>query len=80
MDGISIIYDIAAIDPDLVITSMIHIHQNFLFNRTLENNEQIIFLDLILVWKKISSEAGIYRKPTITDNNLQFLFKSSYRA
>jgi hypothetical protein len=73
-------YGIAAIDPDLLITSMNHVHQNFLFNRTLENNEQINFLNLLLVRKKFSSEAAIYQKPTITDNNHQFLYKSSYTA
>jgi len=52
VDGISVMYDIAAIDPDLLITSMNHVHQNFLFNRILENNEQINFLNLFLVRKK----------------------------
>jgi len=54
VDEISFMYDIAAIDPDLVITSMNHLHQIFLLNRTLKNNEKINFLDLLLVWKKVS--------------------------
>lgn len=72
MNGISIMYDIAAIDPDLLITNINHIHQNFHFKRTLENNEQINFLDLLLIWKTFSSEVDIYRKSNITDNKHHF--------
>jgi hypothetical protein len=49
VDGISITYDIAAIDPDLLITNMKYTHQNFHFKRTLENYENLV--DLLLIRK-----------------------------
>ena len=70
VDDILVICDKTIIDPDRLTNSMNHIHKNITFKPTSENNEQINFLDLLLIWKELSTEVDIYRKPTTTDTTI----------
>jgi hypothetical protein len=60
VDDILIIYDKTMIDPDLLTANMNHIHKNIIFKPASENNKQINFLHLLVIWKEFSIEADIY--------------------
>jgi len=47
-------------------------HKDIKFNPTYENNEQIYFLDLLLIRKQTKTEIDIFRKCNTTDTNISF--------
>jgi len=46
---------------------------NLQFNPTYKNNNNINFLDLLIIWNQSKLEIDIYRKPTTTDTTINFL-------
>jgi hypothetical protein len=51
---------------------MNQIHKDIKFNPPQEDNEQINFLDLLLIRKTFKIETDIFRKPTNTDTTISF--------
>jgi len=49
------------------------IHSNIHLSQTLETNNQIIFLDLLIIRKSQRLEIDIYRKPGTTDTTINYL-------
>jgi hypothetical protein len=51
---------------------MNNIYKNIAFKLTHENNNQINFMDLLIIQNRSSIEIDIYRKPTTTDTTINF--------
>jgi len=55
------------IDLDLLPSNMNHVHKNVIFKPPPDSNEQMNFLDLLLVQKEFSLEVDIYWTTTTID-------------
>ena len=62
--------------PDLT-TNMNRMHKDIKFKPVHENNGQINFLDLLLIWKPTKIEIDIFRKPATTDKTINFCSNQS---
>jgi len=69
---ILIIYDTQRIQPDRINAYINQTHKDMKFNPTYENNESVSFLDLLIIRKQSKLEIDIFRKPTMTDININF--------
>ena len=67
VDDIFIIYDNTITDPNMLTCSMNDIHQDITFKPTHKTNNQINFLNLLIIHNESSTEIDIYRKPTTTN-------------
>jgi hypothetical protein len=67
------IYDTKRTHPDLINTYINQIHIDIKLSPTYENNGCISFLDLLIIRKPSNLETDIFRKPTTTDTNINFL-------
>jgi hypothetical protein len=72
IDDIFIIYNKTTTNPDHLTYSMNNIHKNIVFKPTHEINNQINFMDLLIIRNRSSIEIDIYRKPTTTDTTINF--------
>jgi hypothetical protein len=70
VDDIFIIYDNTMTDPDNLTNSVNNIHKDIIFKSTSETNNQINFLDLLIIRNESSIEIDIYRKPYTTDTTI----------
>jgi hypothetical protein len=72
VDDILVIYDARHINTNTVHKYISHIHSNLQLNPTYENNNQINFLDLLIILKPSKLEIDIYRKPTTTSTTINY--------
>jgi len=70
---ILIIHDTTRIQPDAINTHINQIYNNVRLSPTHESHSSINFLDLTITRKQTCPETDIYRKPTTTDININFL-------
>jgi uncharacterized membrane protein YheB (UPF0754 family) len=73
VDDILIIYDSTLTTPDNIQWYLSTIHNNIQLSITHEKNHSISFLDLTIIRKPSHMYISIYRKPTTTDNTINFL-------
>jgi len=73
VDDIIIIYDATHTDPEMIVQHTNAMHSNLQLNPTLESNNQISFLDLLIIRKSHQLEIDMYRKPTTTDTTINYL-------
>jgi hypothetical protein len=72
VDDIFIIYNKDRTTPEKIQDYMSKPHPNLEFTPTLEDNNRISFLDLLITRQPSSIEIDIYRKPTTTDTTINF--------
>ena len=72
VDDIFIMYDNTITDPDNLTNSMNNIHKDIIFKPTPSTNNQINFLDLLIIRNESSIKIDIYGKPTTTDTTINF--------
>jgi hypothetical protein len=73
MDDIIIIYDATHTDHKTIVQYANSMHCNLQLTPTLESNNQISFLDLLITRKSLQIEIDIYRKHTVTDTTINYL-------
>jgi hypothetical protein len=73
VDDIIIIYDATCTDPEAIVQHANSIHSNLQLAPTLESNNQIRFLDLLITRKAHQLESDVYHKPTTTDTTINYL-------
>jgi len=73
VDDILIIYDATRTNPETIVHHANSMHSNIRLSPTLETNNQISFLDLLIIRKSQRLEIDIYRKPTTTDTTINYL-------
>jgi len=73
VDDITIIYDATRTDPEMIVQHANAMHSNLQLTPTLESNNQISFLDLLIIRKSHQLEIDVYRKPTTTDTTINYL-------
>jgi hypothetical protein len=72
VDDIFVIYDTRHIDNYTVHKYISQIHPNIQLNPTYEHNNQINFLDLLIILKQSKLEIDICRKPTTTNTTINY--------
>jgi hypothetical protein len=72
VDDIFITYDNTITDPDMLTNSMNNMHQDTTFKPTHETNNQLHFLDLLIIRNESSIEIDIYVIPTTTNTTINF--------
>ena len=70
---IIIIYDATRTDPETRVQHANYMHSNLQLTPTLESNNQISFLDLLIIRKSHQLEIDVYCKPTTTDTTVNYL-------
>jgi hypothetical protein len=70
VDDIFITYDNMITDPDSLTNNMNNIHKDIIFKPTPRTNNQINFLDQLLIRNESLTEIDMYRKPTTTDTTI----------
>ena len=70
VDDILIIYDNRHITAETILNHINTIHPNITFDLTMEENNQICYLDLKLIRLTDHIEVDIHRKPTTTDTTI----------
>jgi hypothetical protein len=73
VDDILIIYDTRYTNDNAVHKYTTWIHANLQLNPTYENNEQINFLDLLIIRKATTLKIDIYRKLTTMNTTINYL-------
>jgi hypothetical protein len=73
VDYILIIFDTTNIDPHNINAYINNIHNNLKLNPTYEEHDSIDYLYLTILRKYKKLEVDIYRKPTTTDNTINFM-------
>ena len=73
VDDILVIYDATRTNPETIVHHANSMHSNIHLSPTLETNNQISFLDLLINRKSRRLEIDIYRKPTTTDTTINYL-------
>jgi len=70
---ILVIYDATGTNPETIVHHVNSMHSNVHLSPTLETNNQISFLDILIIRKSQQLEIDIYRKPTTTDTTINYL-------
>jgi hypothetical protein len=70
---IIIIYDPTCTDPETIVQHTNSMHSNIQPTPVLESNNQISFLDLLIIRTSQQLEIDLYRKPTTTDTAINYL-------
>jgi hypothetical protein len=73
VDHIIIIYDANRTNPETIIRHANSIHNNIQLSPTLEADNQINFLDILIIRKAQQLEIDVFRKPTTTDTTTNYL-------
>jgi len=73
VDDVLVIYDVIRTNPEMIVHHANSMHSNIQLSPTLETNNQISFLDLVIIRKTQQLEIDIYRKPTRTDTTINYL-------
>ena len=73
VDDILVIYDTTRTNPETIVHHANSMHSNIRLSPTLETNNQISFLDLLIIRKFQLLEIDIYRKPNTTDTTINYL-------
>jgi hypothetical protein len=73
VDDIIIIYYANHANPETIIRHANSIHNNVHLTPTLEADNQISFLDLLIIRKAQQLEIDVFRKPTTTDTTINYL-------
>ena len=73
VDDILVILDATRTNPETIVRYANSMHSNIHLSPTLETNNQISFLDLLIIRKSQRLEIDIYRKPTTTDTTINYL-------
>jgi hypothetical protein len=68
-----IIYDAIRTDPETIVRHANTVHSNQQLTPTLECNNQISFLELLIIRKSHQLEIDMYHKPTMTDTTINYL-------
>jgi hypothetical protein len=74
VDDIIIIYDATRTNPETIVQYANSMHSNLQLTPTLESNNQISFLDLLITRKSHQMAIDIYCKPTMNDTTINYLF------
>jgi len=72
VDDILLIYNTKHTIPEIIHSHINKIHPNLLFNPTLEHNNNISFIDLLIIRHPTKIEIDIFRKPTMTDTTINY--------
>ena len=72
VDDILVIYNTKHTSPEIIHSYVNKIHPNLHFNPTLEHNNSISFLDLLIIRHPNQIEIDIFRKPTTTDTTINY--------
>jgi len=70
VDDILLIYNTNHTTPEIIHSHINKIHPNLQFTPTLEHNNSISFLDLLIIRHPTQIETDIFRKPTTTDTTI----------
>ena len=73
VDDNIIIYDVTRTDSETIVQHANSMHSNLQLTPTLESNNQISFLDILIIRKSQQLETDVYRKPTTTDTTINYL-------
>ena len=73
VDDIIIIYDANRTNTETIIWHANSIHNNIQLSPTLEADNQISFLDLLIIRKSQQLEIDVFKKPTTTDTTINYL-------
>jgi hypothetical protein len=73
VDDIFIIYDASRTNPDAIMQFANSMHNSSQLTQTLESNNQIGFLDLLIIRKSSQIETDIFCKPTVTDTTINYM-------
>ena len=73
VDDILVIYGATRTNPETKVHHANSTHSNIHLSTTLETNNQISFLDLLIIRKSQRLEIDIYRNPTTTDTTINYL-------
>jgi hypothetical protein len=74
VDDIFIIYNATCTNPDTITPYANSIHNSLQLTPTLETNKHISYLDLLITRTPSQIEIDIYRKPTLTNTTINYLF------
>jgi hypothetical protein len=77
VDDIFIIYGTTYTNPDTILQYANSIHNSLQLTPTLEANNQISYLDLLIIRKDSQIEIDLYRKPTMTNTTINYLSRES---
>jgi len=72
VDDILLIYNTKHITPEIIHSYINKIHPNLQFTPTLEHNNSVSFLDLLIIRHPTQIEIDIFRKPTTTDTTINY--------
>ena len=72
VDDILVIYNAKQTTPVIMHNHLNKIHPNLKFTPTLEHNNTINFLDLLIIRHPTHIDIDIYRKPTTTDTTINY--------
>ena len=73
VDDAIIIYDVTRTNPETIIRQANSMHSNIQTSPTLEADNRISFLDILIIRKPQQIEIDIFRKPTTTDTTIKYL-------
>ena len=73
VDDAIIIYDVTRTNPETIIRQANSMHRNIQTSPTLEADNRISFLDILIIRKPQQIEIDIFRKPTTTDTIINYL-------
>jgi hypothetical protein len=73
VDYILVIYNIHRTTPEKIHAYINKLHPNLQFTSTLEENNKISFLGLLITLQPSATEIYIYRKPTATDTIINYI-------
>ena len=68
-----VLYDANRTNPETIIRHANSMHNNIQLSSTLEPDNQISFLDLLIIRKSQQLEIDVFRKPTTTDATINYL-------
>ena len=80
VDDIIVIYNATRTNPETIVQHANSMHSNIQLTPTLESNNQISFLDLLIIRKSHQLEYDVYRKPTATDTTINYLLIKSHNG
>jgi hypothetical protein len=72
VDDIFVIYNTDRTTPKKIHDYLNNLHPNLEFTPTMEENNSISFLDLLITQQPSAIEIDIYRKPTVTDTTINY--------
>ena len=73
VDDILIIYDASCTNTNAIVQYANAMHNSLHFAPTLESNNQISFVDPLIMRKLTQLEIDIFRKPTMTDTTINYI-------